>query len=38
LIGSAGGNTLRLAPPLILSELEASRAVSLLGRSLEQLN
>jgi predicted acetylornithine/succinylornithine family transaminase len=36
LIGSAGGNTLRLAPPLILSEVEASRAVSLLGRSLEQ--
>jgi acetylornithine/N-succinyldiaminopimelate aminotransferase len=38
LIGSAGGNTLRLAPPLILSQAEASRAVSLLGRSLEQFN
>jgi acetylornithine/N-succinyldiaminopimelate aminotransferase len=38
LIGSAGGNTLRLAPPLILSEVEASRAVSLLGRSLVQFN
>lgn len=38
LIGSAGGNTLRLAPPLILSEAEASHAVSLLGRSLEQFN
>jgi acetylornithine aminotransferase/acetylornithine/N-succinyldiaminopimelate aminotransferase len=37
LVGSAGGNTLRLAPPLIISENEVSRAVSLLGRSFEQL-
>jgi predicted acetylornithine/succinylornithine family transaminase len=31
LIGSAGGNTLRFAPPLIISERELSRAVALLG-------
>jgi acetylornithine/N-succinyldiaminopimelate aminotransferase len=36
LVGSAGGNTLRLAPPLIISEDEVSRAVSLLGRSFER--
>ncbi len=35
LIGSAGGNTVRLAPPLIISEGEVSRAVSLLGRSFD---
>jgi predicted acetylornithine/succinylornithine family transaminase len=38
LIGSAGGNTVRLAPPLIISEDEVSRAVSLLRRSSEQFN
>jgi acetylornithine/succinyldiaminopimelate/putrescine aminotransferase len=31
LIGSAGGNSVRFAPPLIISEEEVSRAVSLLG-------
>jgi 4-aminobutyrate aminotransferase-like enzyme len=31
LIGTAGGNTLRFAPPLIISEQEAAHAVSLLG-------
>jgi acetylornithine/N-succinyldiaminopimelate aminotransferase len=35
LIGSAGGNTVRLAPPLIISEEEVSRAVALLGRSFD---
>jgi predicted acetylornithine/succinylornithine family transaminase len=30
LIGSAGGNTLRLAPPLIISEAEVTRVVELL--------
>jgi acetylornithine/N-succinyldiaminopimelate aminotransferase len=38
LIGSAGGNTVRLAPPLIISEGEVSRAVALLGRALGQIN
>ena len=37
LIGSAGGNTVRLAPPLIISEGEVSRAVALLGRALGQI-
>jgi len=31
LIGTAGGNTLRLAPPLIVSQSEVSRAASLLA-------
>jgi acetylornithine/N-succinyldiaminopimelate aminotransferase len=35
LIGSAGGNSLRFAPPLIISEDEVSRAVSLLRDALE---
>jgi acetylornithine/succinyldiaminopimelate/putrescine aminotransferase len=34
LLGSAGGNSLRLAPPLIISEAEVSRAVSLLETAL----
>lgn len=37
LIGTAGGNTLRFAPPLIISHEELSRAVSLLSESLEEL-
>jgi acetylornithine/N-succinyldiaminopimelate aminotransferase len=35
LIGSAGGNTVRLAPPLIISAGEVAHAVSLLGRSFD---
>jgi acetylornithine/succinyldiaminopimelate/putrescine aminotransferase len=35
LIGSAGGNSVRFAPPLIISEEEVSRAVSLLGMSFD---
>jgi predicted acetylornithine/succinylornithine family transaminase len=31
LVGAAGGNTLRMAPPLIVTEEEVERAVSLLG-------
>jgi predicted acetylornithine/succinylornithine family transaminase len=34
LIGSAGGNSVRFAPPLIISEEEVSRAVSLLREAL----
>ena len=30
LVGTAGGNTLRFAPPLIISEADVRRAVSLL--------
>ncbi|MGA8797895.1 MAG: aminotransferase class III-fold pyridoxal phosphate-dependent enzyme, partial [Candidatus Cybelea sp.] len=37
LIGSAGGNSVRFAPPLIISEAEVSRAVSLLGTSFDKL-
>ncbi len=36
LIGSAGGNTLRFAPPLIVSESEASRAVELLATAVDR--
>jgi acetylornithine/succinyldiaminopimelate/putrescine aminotransferase len=35
LIGSAAGNTLRFAPPLVISQQEVARAVSLLGRAIE---
>jgi acetylornithine/N-succinyldiaminopimelate aminotransferase len=35
LIGSAGGNTLRFAPPLIVSEHDVERAVALLAGALE---
>jgi acetylornithine/N-succinyldiaminopimelate aminotransferase len=35
LIGSAAGNTLRFAPPLVISPGEVSRAVSLLGRAID---
>lgn len=34
LIGSAGGNTLRFAPPLIVSSQDVERAVSLLAGAL----
>ncbi|MGB6517046.1 MAG: aminotransferase class III-fold pyridoxal phosphate-dependent enzyme, partial [Candidatus Cybelea sp.] len=36
LIGSAGGNTLRFAPPLIVSRRDVEHAVSLLAAALEQ--
>ena len=36
LIGSAGGNTLRFAPPLIISKAEVSRAVSLLESAVQR--
>ncbi|HVR46771.1 MAG TPA: aspartate aminotransferase family protein [Candidatus Binatia bacterium] len=36
LLGSAGSNTLRLAPPLILSESDVERAVSLLTVAIER--
>jgi acetylornithine/succinyldiaminopimelate/putrescine aminotransferase len=35
LIGNAAGNTLRFAPPLIISEQEVARAASLLGQVIE---
>jgi 4-aminobutyrate aminotransferase-like enzyme len=35
LIGSAGGNTLRFAPPLIVTSEDVERAVSLLAGALE---
>jgi acetylornithine/N-succinyldiaminopimelate aminotransferase len=38
LIGSAGNNTLRLAPPLIVSDSEVERAVSLLASVIEGLS
>ena len=34
LVGTAGGNTLRFAPPLIISEADVTRAVSLLRDAL----
>jgi len=37
LIGSAGGNTVRFAPPLIVSDSEIARAVSLLSNAIESL-
>lgn len=36
LVGSAAGNTLRLAPPLIVSAADVSRAVSLLASAVER--
>ncbi len=36
LIGSAGGNTLRFAPPLIVSRRDVERGVSLLAAALEK--
>jgi acetylornithine/N-succinyldiaminopimelate aminotransferase len=38
LLGTAGGNTLRFAPPLIVSENLIFRAVSLLADALERLS
>ncbi|MFY9718041.1 MAG: aspartate aminotransferase family protein [Candidatus Cybelea sp.] len=35
LIGSAGGNTLRFAPPLIISQRELARAISLLNDAVQ---
>jgi acetylornithine/N-succinyldiaminopimelate aminotransferase len=37
LIGSAGGNTVRFAPPLIVSEAEVARFVALLADAVQQL-
>jgi len=37
LVGTAGGNVLRLAPPLIISEAEALEAVGLIDDSLAAL-
>jgi acetylornithine/N-succinyldiaminopimelate aminotransferase len=37
LVGSAGGNALRLAPPLIVSEAEVSRAVGLLTSAVDRI-
>jgi acetylornithine/succinyldiaminopimelate/putrescine aminotransferase len=36
LIGSAGANTLRFAPPLIVSDSDVERASSLLARAIEE--
>lgn len=38
LIGTAAGNTLRLAPPLIISEAEVERAISLLQSAIDYLS
>jgi acetylornithine/N-succinyldiaminopimelate aminotransferase len=38
LIGNAGGNTLRFAPPLVISPQVVARAVSLLGRAIERFS
>jgi acetylornithine/N-succinyldiaminopimelate aminotransferase len=38
LIGSAGGNTLRFAPPLIVTRSEVERAVSLLRAAIEHVH
>ena len=38
LIGSAGGNTLRFAPPLIISKGDISRAAALLAMVIETLS
>ncbi len=37
LIGTAGGNTLRFAPPLIISEDEVSRAIEIIAASLPNI-
>jgi acetylornithine/N-succinyldiaminopimelate aminotransferase len=37
LIGSAGGNTLRFAPPLVVSEAEVSRAVGVLASAIDRI-
>jgi acetylornithine aminotransferase len=38
LLNATGPSTLRLAPPLVLSQAEADEAVEKLGRSLARLN
>jgi len=38
LIGSAGGNTLRFAPPLIISKAELSRSVAILASAIERVS
>jgi acetylornithine/N-succinyldiaminopimelate aminotransferase len=38
LIGTAGGNTLRFAPPLIVSQADVGRAVSLLQAAIDLLS
>lgn len=37
LVGTAGGNTIRLAPPLVVSEEEVSRGIALLDESVSAL-
>jgi 4-aminobutyrate aminotransferase-like enzyme len=38
LVGTAGGNTLRFAPPLVISEAEIARAVTLLQVAIDLLS